>query len=130
MNLMNSVSDLSHILCIIIIYIITCLLYADNSGSTYNLDTSQISCISKLTENVTSQLQNYLRDPGTSFDILEKYPLLLDLAIKHNTPLTSSAPVERLLSYMNIIRHSRRPDLSNYPFEKLVLLKANSKFSD
>ncbi|KAH8404347.1 hypothetical protein KR222_002878 [Zaprionus bogoriensis] len=90
-----------------------------------DLDRSPSSS-SKLTEEVTSQFHGYLQDPGTSFELLERYPLLLDLSIKHNTPLTSSAPVERLLSFMNIIRFSRRSDPTNYPFEKLVLLKANS----
>lgn len=100
----------------------------DDAGETSDLDTSQPSPIaptSKLTEDVETQFHNYLRDPGSNFEMLEKYSLLHDLAIKYNTPLTSSAPVERLLSFAKIGRYLRNPDLFDYPFEKLVLLKAN-----
>ncbi|XP_034471884.1 uncharacterized protein LOC117779708 isoform X2 [Drosophila innubila] len=100
----------------------------DDAGETSDLDTSQPSPIaptSKLTEEVESQFHNYLRNSGTNFDMLEKYPLLHDLAIKHNTILTSSAPVERLFSFEKIVSYLKNPELSDYPFEKLVLLKAN-----
>ncbi|XP_017841909.2 uncharacterized protein LOC108599532 [Drosophila busckii] len=97
---------------------------------TSDLDASQPSPIApatKLAEDVEAQLQNYLQDAGTGFEVLQKYTLLHDLGLKYNTPLSSSAPVERLLSFMHIIRYSKEQDLCDYPFEKLVLMRANSK---
>ncbi|KAL7738887.1 hypothetical protein ACLKA6_007511 [Drosophila palustris] len=46
----------------------------DDAGETSDLDTSQPSPIaptSKLTDDVETQIHNYLRDPGTNFEILE-----------------------------------------------------------
>lgn len=87
---------------------------------------SPLPAATKLMDDAEAQFHSYLRDAGTTFEILEKYPLLQDLALKYNTPLTSSAPVERVLSLVH--RYLRRSDPADYPIEKLVLLKANSSF--
>lgn len=76
---------------------------------------------------VSNQLYQYLNDDGTSFEMLAKYPLLQDLSIKMNTPLTSSAPVERLFSLAQIVNNPRRHALKDFSFEKLVVMKANAK---
>lgn len=77
--------------------------------------------------NVSNQLYQYLNDKETSFEMLAKYPLLQDLSIKMNTPLTSSAPVERLFSLAQIVNNPRRHALKDFSFEKLVVMKANAK---
>ncbi|XP_064553830.1 uncharacterized protein pre-mod(mdg4)-E [Drosophila montana] len=103
----------------------------DDGCETSDLDMSQPSPLpaaTKLMDDVEAQFHSYLRDTGTTFEILEKYPLLHDLALKYNTPLTSSAPVERVLSLVHINRYLRRSDPADYPIEKLVLLKANGSF--
>ncbi|EDW02868.1 GH10806 [Drosophila grimshawi] len=100
----------------------------DDACETSDLDMSQPSPLpptTKLVDDVEAQFHSYLRDSGKFFEVLDKYPLLHDLAIKYNTPLASSAPVERVLSLVNVNRYARRSDLSDYSVEKLVLLKAN-----
>lgn len=80
-----------------------------------------------VTNVVSNPLYQYLNDNGTSFEMLAKYPLLQDLSIKMNTPLTSSAPVERLFSLAQIVNNPRRHALKDFSFEKLVVMKANAK---
>lgn len=80
-----------------------------------------------LSNKIAQQFFQYLIDEDTGKDIWLKYPLLKRTSLKYNTPLTSSAPVERLFSFAGIINSPRRQSLSDYSFEKLVLLKANLK---
>ena len=49
----------------------------------------------------------------------------LDLFKKYNTPLPSSAAVERLFSAAGDILRSKRASLSNHNFERLVFLRGN-----
>lgn len=98
----------SQLITVDILHLFILISITDDGDQTSDLDTSQPSPIaptSKLTEDVETQFHNYLRDSGTTFEMLKTYPLLHDLAIKYNTPLTSSAPVERLLSFENIVRY-------------------------
>lgn len=50
--------------------------------------------------------------------------------IKYNSILPSFAPVERLFSFTGIVNAPRRHALSDYNFEKLVVLKTNSNYLD
>ena len=51
----------------------------------------------------------------------------VDLFLRYNTPLPSSASVERLFSYGSDIMRPKRSALSSPNFEKLVFLKGNLK---
>lgn len=74
---------------------------------------------------VTVQLRDYLIDPDVGVGVWKKYSLLEQTSLKFNTPLTSSALVERLFSLAGIIDAPWRQTLGDFCFEKLVLLNAN-----
>lgn len=69
------------------------------------------------------ELVQYLSDPRQDLKMLDNYPSVRKLFIKFNTPIPSSAPVERLFSTANIILTSRRNQLSDLYFEHVLLLK-------
>lgn len=72
------------------------------------------------------QVELYLTDPSQELACLDKVPLIRQLFIKYNTPLPSSAPVERLFSLGGQILTPRRNRLGDENFERQVLLRANS----
>ncbi|KAJ8930525.1 hypothetical protein NQ314_016672 [Rhamnusium bicolor] len=72
------------------------------------------------------EILQYLTDPGTQLHVLNNYPTIKKLLFRYNTCLPSSAPVERLFSFAEIINAARRHALSDKNFENLVLIKANS----
>ncbi|XP_061704514.1 uncharacterized protein LOC133534820 [Cydia pomonella] len=67
----------------------------------------------------------YLSDTSRSLDILNKYPEIKKVFLKYNTPLTSSAPVERLFSYATMTNTPKSNRLTDENFERRVILKAN-----
>ncbi|CAH0563140.1 unnamed protein product [Brassicogethes aeneus] len=71
------------------------------------------------------ELLKYLNDQRTSLSMLDDYKYIKIVFRKYNTILPSSAPVERLFSFAQIINAPRRHALSDSNFEKLVTLKAN-----
>ena len=48
--------------------------------------------------------------------------------MKYNTPLPSSAPVERLFSFAGHIFAPKRGKMSDKMFEGLIFLKGNSSY--
>ena len=77
------------------------------------------------TNKTSIEVLQYLDDKSRGLPMLNKYPTIKKLFIKFNTPLLSSAPVERLFSFGSIILQGRRGRLTDQNFEKLILLKAN-----
>lgn len=77
---------------------------------------------------VELEILQFLADKSVDLKMLNSYPTVKELFRKFNTSLPSSAPVERLFSFANIINSPKRNLLSDSQFEKLVLLKANRDF--
>ena len=70
----------------------------------------------------------YLSDTSRDIESLSKFPGILKLFRKYNTPLPSSALVERLFSLGGQILTSRRNKLTDQHFERQLLLRANKCF--
>lgn len=77
-------------------------------------------------DGIQQELDTFLLDPDTNICCLKKYKVIQQMFLKYNTPLPSSAPVERLFSFGGMVDAPRRNKLSDTHFEKLVLLKANN----
>ena len=60
--------------------------------------------------------------------MLNKYPNVKAAFAKFNTPLPSSAEVERMFSIASLPNAPRRGLLSDESFEKLLFLKINNMF--
>lgn len=88
-----------------------------------------LSFAEDVTKTKTSEYLTYLMDSSTSLEMLNRYPNIKKLFIRYNTPLPSSASVERIFSYAGLIHAPRRSSLSDKTFEQLILLKVNSKIS-
>ncbi|KAI8115891.1 hypothetical protein CVS40_11963 [Lucilia cuprina] len=70
-----------------------------------------------------NELLSYLSDADTSLRNLKKFPRIYEVFMKYNTPITSSAPVERLFSMAGLLNTPRRNSMSDEHFEQLVILK-------
>ena len=68
---------------------------------------------------------NYFNDACTDITCLEKYPTIKEVFMQYDTPLPSSAAVERLFSLASKVYAPRRNRFSDSVFEKLVILNAN-----
>jgi hypothetical protein len=99
---------------------------ADGQGSD-----EEFSCFSSGTTehtDATVEVDLYLSDNSREIDSLHKFPLVKKVFEKCNTPLPSSAPVERLFSLGGQILTARRNRLSDSHFERQALLRANRHF--
>lgn len=69
----------------------------------------------------------YTNKPNTDLGMLRNFPIMRSLFVKYNTPLPSSAPVERLFSFATMINLPQYNRLTDVHFEQRVLSKANAK---
>lgn len=60
--------------------------------------------------------------------MLHDYPKIKNLFIKHNTPLPSSASVERMFSVGGLVLTPHRGHLNDDTMEQHILLKINKEF--
>ena len=73
-----------------------------------------------------AEVMNYLSQPCTkNYLILHQYPTVKKLFLKYNTPLPSSAPVERLFNYAVMFNLPKFNRQTKNTFERRVLMKAN-----
>jgi hypothetical protein len=74
---------------------------------------------------VDSEVRAYFEDQTRDIRSLERYPLIKSVFFKYNTPLPSSAPVERLFSFATMANTPKGNRISDDHFEERVILKAN-----
>lgn len=67
----------------------------------------------------------YFSDDHREISMLQTYPTIKLVFLHYNTPLPSSAPVERLFSYATMTNAPKSNKLSDTMFEKRVVLKSN-----
>src|SRR5678815_604322 len=89
---------------------------------------SSTSPVSLNKDELEIEVLKYLTDNDRSLESLNRYPCVKKVFLHYNTPLPSSAPVERLFSFAGHIHSPKRSKLSDIMFERLVILKDNSSY--
>ncbi|EZA53578.1 hypothetical protein X777_06934 [Ooceraea biroi] len=70
----------------------------------------------------------FFADESRSLEMLNKYLEIKNIFLKFNTPLPSSAPVERLFSFATMANSPKANRLSDQNFEQRVIIKANLNY--
>ncbi|XP_043279561.1 uncharacterized protein [Venturia canescens] len=70
--------------------------------------------------------QRFFNETRTDMQLLNLHPIVKQIFFKFNTPLPSSAPVERLFSYATMFNLPKFNRLTDENFELRVLMKANA----
>ena len=78
---------------------------------------------STINTSYPNEVDYFLADPDVSMEMLNRYPQIKSLFIKHNTAIPTSAPVERLFSQAALVLTVRRNRLSDSLLKILILLK-------
>ena len=68
------------------------------------------------------ELDEFLSSRITELSLLDMYPAIKEVFIKHNTPIPTSAPVERLFSQAALVLTCKCNSLSDELLEILILL--------
>jgi hypothetical protein len=109
----------------------------DDDPFRYMMEEEAVATESPLDEDMKKTLDewNKIRCNRNSCINPDQFPLLhraawVDLFIKYNTPLPSSAAVERLFSIGSDILRAKRSSLTADNFEKLVFIKGNLQLLD
>jgi len=78
---------------------------------------------------IENEMADFLnKSPTKKIIVLNNTPILKKVFIKYNTPLPSSAPIERVFSIGACVLTKKRGKMSDSNFEKTMLLKSNVKF--
>uniref|UniRef100_A0A8C7XJ65 BED-type domain-containing protein n=1 Tax=Oryzias sinensis TaxID=183150 RepID=A0A8C7XJ65_9TELE len=75
---------------------------------------------------VMEEVRKYVEGTGKSLECLQDFPRVKQLFLKYNTPLPSTAPVQRLFSQKGNLVTSQRNFLTDDYFERIQLLRYNS----
>ncbi|XP_057331849.1 uncharacterized protein LOC130671788 [Microplitis mediator] len=73
--------------------------------------------------------QQFLADKNNDISLLNSYPVIKQIFVKFNTPLPSSASVERLFSYATMFNLPKFNRLTDSNFERRVVMKCNASIS-
>ena len=76
-------------------------------------------------QKVRNQCIHFLNSEDTALDMLGNYPYIKNVFVKFNTPLPSSAPVERLFHNASLVLSQTRKRLSDKHVEECTLLMVN-----
>ena len=74
------------------------------------------------------QALHFLQETSNDLHSLNKYPAAKKVFLRYNSALPSSAPVEILFSFADMIHSPKRSRLSDKLFEYLVFLRGNQQF--
>ncbi|XP_057336009.1 uncharacterized protein LOC130674635 [Microplitis mediator] len=78
------------------------------------------------TNDLEMIFQKFNSESRTDLQLLNLYPIIKTIYIKFNTPIPSSAAVERLFSYATMLSLPKFNQLTDTNFELRVLMKCNS----
>jgi len=70
----------------------------------------------------------YFEDPRQRLESLNSHPIVKNIFLRYNTPVASSAPVERLFSFATMTILPKSNSLSDDLFEYKVVLKSNLNY--
>ena len=86
---------------------------------------------SSLNVSIENEISTYLsKSPNKLLLSLSETPSIKKVFIKYNTPLPSSASVERVFSVGSAVFTKKRGRMSDDNFEKVMLLKCNKNVFD
>lgn len=74
------------------------------------------------------QIIRYTKECSTDIAVLDNYPLIRKMLIRYNTPMPSSAPVERLFFFATVMDLPKYNRLSDSNFERRVLSVVKAKY--
>ena len=74
-------------------------------------------------DNVELLVLQYFTNNRNDYTSLNAYLIITNIFLKYNTPLPSSALVERLFSFATIINSPEANRLTNKMFEQKIVLK-------
>lgn len=78
-------------------------------------------------QSVEAEVERYLNDEREENIILNEYPYIREVYFRHNTTLSSSAPIERVFSQSALIFTPRQNRIHSTNFESALLLKLNKR---
>lgn len=99
----------------------------DDDDDFFSFETSSSTSQTSAEEVAENEVRIFLETPSSdlTLTILHSFPNLKKIFLKSNTPLPSSAAVERLFSLCGIVFSARRARLLDRNLETVVLLKSN-----
>ena len=71
------------------------------------------------------QVFNYLESPRVDVEMINDFLLVQSVLTKLNTPLPSSAAVERLFSFVGMLLAPKRRCMTDQTFEQRLLITCN-----
>ena len=99
----------------------------DTDDDLFAFISADTSLPSASNESVVDEVDRYLANADVTVTSLLNYPHLVEAFLKYNSPLPSSAAVERLFSCAGQILVQRRCKVSDTMFQKLVFLRYKLK---
>lgn len=96
----------------------------------FNSDSDSDSQYNEPRSKAEFLISHFFVEESGDINLLERYSKIKNVFLKYNTPLSSSASVERLFSYATITNCPKANRLSDQMFEKRVVLKANLTYDE